>query len=368
MAGEAVLESLLAPIPGTSPTGTDCSGLPAFLKLSADVKKQRQEKVLAAVKAARSASTAANDPGGEEFDSGPGWRSIRQAAQDLLEKKSKDMTLAVWWTEAALSVDGFDGLAAGLSLVDGVVTRYWDSCFPSLSRGDDDKRSGVLGSLERHLEPVVADQALLVLLRPEGERRLTLGDRRRASGPSCPPELKGFDEDWEAARQATPVGELRNRTEAAARCIEALDRLERASRARFRPESVPSFGSLRKTLESIQSLLDAAAPQQGGTADGGSAARGVGGGRTASNGDTAGSRSASLPIASRNEAVRALQEVAAYFRSAEPHSPVPYLLERAVRWSQMPFETLLHDMVQNDQALEEVEKLLRLRKPAAPST
>ena len=46
------------------------------------------------------------------------------------------------------------------------------------------------------------------------------------------------------------------------------------------------------------------------------------------------------PIASRDEAYRRLREVAEFLRKTEPHSPVPPLLDRAVRWGNMSFEKL----------------------------
>jgi predicted component of type VI protein secretion system len=56
------------------------------------------------------------------------------------------------------------------------------------------------------------------------------------------------------------------------------------------------------------------------------------------------------PIASRDDAYRRLREAAEYLRRTEPHSPVPYLVERAVNWGQMPFQEVLRDVLKDDKA------------------
>src|SRR5262249_38234115 len=67
------------------------------------------------------------------------------------------------------------------------------------------------------------------------------------------------------------------------------------------------------------------------------------------------------PIRSREDAFKRLAEVAEYFRKAEPHSPVSYLVERAIKWGQMPLESWLVDVVKNDAVLNEVREILGLK-------
>ena len=63
----------------------------------------------------------------------------------------------------------------------------------------------------------------------------------------------------------------------------------------------------------------------------------------------------------RSDALRELQRIALFFRDTEPHSPIPYLLVRAVRWGQMSFPELLSELIQeNPSALSEISKLTGL--------
>jgi type VI secretion system protein ImpA len=69
------------------------------------------------------------------------------------------------------------------------------------------------------------------------------------------------------------------------------------------------------------------------------------------------------PVASRDEALQHLLRVADYFRKAEPHSPVSYALEQAVRWGRMPLPDLLKDLVSDESVLQEVFKRMGITRP-----
>jgi type VI secretion system protein ImpA len=48
--------------------------------------------------------------------------------------------------------------------------------------------------------------------------------------------------------------------------------------------------------------------------------------------------------------LRRLAAVAEYFRQHEPHSPVSYLVQRAVRWGEMSLEDWLREVI-NDRGV-----------------
>ncbi|MCW8332966.1 type VI secretion system protein TssA [Vibrio paucivorans] len=54
------------------------------------------------------------------------------------------------------------------------------------------------------------------------------------------------------------------------------------------------------------------------------------------------------PIASREQAFHEIRKVAEFFKKNEPHSPIAFLLERAIRWGQLSLPELLQEMVGND--------------------
>nr|HQE08738.1 type VI secretion system protein TssA [Thermomonas sp.] len=68
----------------------------------------------------------------------------------------------------------------------------------------------------------------------------------------------------------------------------------------------------------------------------------------------------SVNLASKESALRALGDIAGYFRRTEPHSPVAYLLERAVAWANMPLEQWLAEVVRDDTTLSSIRERVGL--------
>jgi type VI secretion system protein ImpA len=67
------------------------------------------------------------------------------------------------------------------------------------------------------------------------------------------------------------------------------------------------------------------------------------------------------PITSRADAYRRLTEAADYLLHTEPHSPVPYLVKRAIVWGNMSLAELLQEFIGNADDLVAVHRLLGMR-------
>ena len=65
-------------------------------------------------------------------------------------------------------------------------------------------------------------------------------------------------------------------------------------------------------------------------------------------------------LASKEAALRALGEIAGFFRRTEPHSPVAYLLERAVLWANMPLEQFLAELIRDEGTLSSIRERVGL--------
>ena len=68
----------------------------------------------------------------------------------------------------------------------------------------------------------------------------------------------------------------------------------------------------------------------------------------------------------REDALRLLSEVATFFRRTEPHSPLSYTLEEAVRRARMSLFDLLTEVVPDADQREGMLLRLGVRPPAAP--
>jgi type VI secretion system protein ImpA len=111
---------------------------------------------------------------------------------------------------------------------------------------------------------------------------------------------------------------------------------------------------LKKTLDSIRTLVEKVVKEkrilepdpvldgEAGSASSGEAEGGATGG----------------PLKGRAEALRQLAEVAQYFQRTEPHSPVAYLVQRAIKWGQMPLEVWLEEVIKDGATLGYVKETL----------
>jgi type VI secretion system protein ImpA len=136
----------------------------------------------------------------------------------------------------------------------------------------------------------------------------------------------------------------------------ALKALDKQMDARFSRQT-PGLGSLTKTLEGIRTLLEKVVkekrieePDPSDVAEGaeaetaGGAAGGPGG-----------------AIRARDQALAQLAQVADYFRRTEPHSPVSYLVQRAIAWGQMPLDAWLVDVIKDNSVLAGLRETLGLK-------
>jgi type VI secretion system protein ImpA len=102
-----------------------------------------------------------------------------------------------------------------------------------------------------------------------------------------------------------------------------------------------------------------AVPGQGGEREGAPAPSGPFAGQP---GSPAGGGGAGGPITSRTDAYVRLTEAADYLLRTEPHSPVPYLVKRAISWGNMSLAELLYEFVGNTDDLVAIQRLLGMRE------
>ena len=86
-------------------------------------------------------------------------------------------------------------------------------------------------------------------------------------------------------------------------------------------------------------------------------------GETAAKGSAAASQEAGGvgQARSRDEAFRTLLQAADFFKRTEPHSPVAYLLEQAVRWGRMPLPDLWAELIPEEDYRRQLFKLVGIR-------
>jgi type VI secretion system protein ImpA len=333
------MTALLDPIPGDNPSG-------AYL---------RYEPIYDQIKEARR----------EDDDLPQGdWQTDRKTADpalvirlatDALTKKTKDLQLAAWLTEALLRRDGFGGLEQGLRLCHQLVVQYWDTLYPELEDGDAEMRAAPLEWIGLKLDTAVRLAGLNAdhhsLLDYRVSRRVPT--KEEAESDSVKQEVrtaaiadgKVTPEDFEASFLATSKEWYRTLVAHLDGAAAALIELDSACAERF-GHVAPSFMALRDALKEVRQLAgqlfarklelepDAADDTNGISLSAAISEAGVESGAPAAAGGPARGGMPAAPR-SREESALWIAAAAAQVRRERPTDPTAYLILRGLRWGEL---------------------------------
>jgi type VI secretion system protein ImpA len=345
------LERLLAPIPGDLPCGRNLRLVPGDMTFASLETMRREE-----------------DPA---FDlAGKGktadWKGVVAKCDEALTSKSKDLQLAAYFAEGLARTQGFTGLREGLRVVHGLVELHWDQIHPGFEDGEivPGVRAKWLSWIGSSAEFRSTVKRIPISAVPGAPARswLDYEESRRVDEASMLSDKTAFNEhvqagrisgeEWKAALASTSLDHLANVAADVRACHEQLGKLGALCEDKLGADS-PSFLALEDILEECLGQLDRLIAQRTPAADEAPAAPGA-----------PAKAAATGPIKAREDAYRQLREVADYLRRTEPHSPVSYLIDRAVRWGQLPFQDLLRDVLKhNEDARTTVLETLGLAEP-----
>jgi type VI secretion system protein ImpA len=275
---------------------------------------------------------------------------------DLLTKKTKDLQLAAWLTEALLKQKGFGGLKDGLALCHGLVDKFWDTLYPELEDGDAQSRGAPLGFIGTKLEipvkliPVVEKQTYCLLdyeqAREVGYEELAKADDAKKRRAQAVKEGKLTPEVFDKTFEETPKKFYAQAEKDLDACLQNLSELTKTCDEKFGVEG-PAFGPLKTALEAERHLIhgllqkkrekepdpvEAVPTEAAPGAEGEAATAGAGG--PVRTGVLISVETSSEPP-DRVEAISKVADAAAFLRRREPHSPASYLMLRGLRWGEL---------------------------------
>jgi type VI secretion system protein ImpA len=350
------LEALLAPIPGDSPQGIDIREDFSAASPYNRLRDARSE--------ARDAERGQDAGEADVRDPTPSWRSIRELALTTLAATTKDLEVAAWLTEALVRSHGLAGLAAGAQLMKGLAERYWDGLFPLPDDYGMETRVAPVtglngrdgnGSLIQPLYKLVlfnrTDGAPVAYYQYRQSEQLgTLeGERRQQRIDAGVVPLETLERDARAAGGGLFAGLLSDAQAARDAWQTMADLLDEKAGA-----DGPSTTAVRDLLSGIIDVATRYAPAD---ITGGGAAEPSAGGEATGIAPTPGQ------AASREEALRALAGIASFFRRTEPHSPLSYTLDEAVRRGRMSWPELLAEVVADADTRNSILTHLGIRPP-----
>lgn len=280
------------------------------------------------------------------------WSKVAQLGQKALVERSKDLQIAVWLCEAWLKLYGVPGLTLGVRLCHQLMVRFWNTLYPLIEEGESSSR---VAPLEYLSQRVSGRLKLIPLTDPVGEKAaLTWIDWERAlrnekvpSGKEAilPLHVLGAAAATRPRFYSTLFHEL---TELDA----AAKELEDGVVAKL-PDQPATLRLLRSLIHDIQVLIAQYTPAEVSPEVARSEAAHPSGSSDESAQDeqkaeaTMDTREETVtgPIRSRTQAYQRLAEAAEYLQRTEPHSPVPYLVKRAISWGNMDLIQLLNELV-----------------------
>ncbi|HKP87052.1 MAG TPA: type VI secretion system protein TssA [Blastocatellia bacterium] len=359
------IEALLAPIPGANPAGENLqySGLHDEIR-----EARRADDDLEQGDWKRDLKVA-------------DWHQVFSLSTEALIDKTKDLQVSAWLAEALVKMHGLAGLRDGLRLMRRLHEEYWDNLFPEIDEDDLDARANALSLMDRQTAIGIKDAQITSagtgpnfsyrnyeeskqIEIPEDLGALTDEQAARVEEMKAriAEEGKLGSEDWSKAKAATRRAFFEELYALLNECWAEYQSLDQVMDEKFGRQT-PGLGDLRKTLDAIRTLVGnivkekrISEPYPGEAeeaADG--AGEGDEGAARYGPSSTAGS------IKARQDAFRRLAEVADYFRKTEPHSPVAYLVQRAIKWGQMPLETWLEDVIKDGLVLGQLRETLGLK-------
>ena len=304
------------------------------------------------------------------------YRKVKDLVIPALSTQTKDLQLAVWLCEALVKQDGFVGLRDGLDLLRLLHEHFWESLHPEIDEGDMEGRANAISWFESTCGLAIKGAKVT------GSSGYSYIDWEDSKVFDIPEGLESFStEDQvkynqlreQAERERRVTADMWRKEWAATRrafaeevnfvikeCFESLKALVTVVDEKYDRNQVPSLLNLKKSLDDIELLIKklleekrAEEPDESDEAEATEPANGDG--RAPG---VAGPGAPAGAIQNRRDALKRLDEIAEFFRKTEPHSPVAYLVQRAVKWGHMPLENWLQDVIKDETILYQLRQTL----------
>ena len=334
-------EGLLNPIPGENPSGQNLRYDPVYDKIR-EARRAEEELQLS-----------------EEASKKDVWaRAIKKAdfvqvlklSTEALSKRTKDLQIAAWLTEALLVQEKIAGLTQGINLIRGLLENFWDTLYPEIEDGDLEMRFGPIewvgARLDIQVRRVPLTKNKLDWFKFQESRRIGYeadaqgNDAKMAARQAAIEEKKCTGEEFDDAARNTGESYYRQLTADLVAAVESVNALETLCDEKFGREA-PNFANLKKALEDLQDTVrefwkpaEEKGPE-GEVATEEAEAVFSNQGVTAAAAPARKRAVASEEPADPEDAVRRMVALARYLRVANAASPVPYMVLRGLRWGEL---------------------------------
>ena len=303
------------------------------------------------------------------------WSFVAEKSVQLLTDKTKDIRLLTWLTEAWTNLYGFEGLIKGLELSHRVLEQFWLKLHPEIEDDDLDQRLGLLQGFTTQLPgliknvPLINIQPFYSLAQYEKFLHLQNVRRKQAEDSDSVEASLELDQFNQALFNTSRTFQYQNYQQFQ-EILQHWNIIKQVLDSLMELEA-PSFANVDSQLENIQMNLKKIYKAESFGSNTNTAPM--------ENTDTqvqtpiaTATESYAAPVVqtqsfqpqpqshlqNREQAMRVLQDIADYFQTNEPHSPVSYMLQKTIKWSQMPLHEWLTQVIKNDNPLDSIQELL----------
>ena len=312
------------------------------------------------------------------------WDFVKNQCAELLSHTSKDMKLALWYVDALSHTDHLAGISQGLSLLQTLNDDYWLTMYPPLDGEEEsmDIRAGLLSWFVKALTDDIKQLSLAdtkvesynynyyLTARDHDKQRqqnpdsetsnqLTLSDYNHA--------IKNSNETWQKALMSN----LNKVTEQWQALTDQLNDLMGMD--------APVFAPVTDLLMALKQHLHPLLPEyadttnsisQEGVADTVNSTDDHESTKSNGNKSLASTKNVTLTDfnpsnrdhqSNRRQALKLLAQIQEYFATNEPHSPVTFLLGRAIDWADMPLDQWLAHIIKNEDQLSMISDMVGIQ-------
>ncbi|ATN09882.1 type VI secretion system protein TssA [Pseudomonas sp. FDAARGOS_380] len=318
---------LLTAVSATSPCGEDMEYDAQFLQLERDAKGQPERSMGDSILPA--------EP--------PEWRSIQQQSLDLLQR-SKDLRITHFLLQSTLALQGVAGLAEVLTLIDALLRQYWAELHPRLDADDDNDptvRINALTGLTCETNIRLLRESILTRSRTFGP--VTLRAALNASGLQSFADEQLGNQQLNAAFLDSDPEQLQATRDALSAARAACEAIEQQVNDQVGSAQGVDLSALKQPLKQALQLLNQAVPGTDSSSDPEAVSE-----DNAPSVDNAAAPAAPRPsgdIATRDDVLRSLDKILAYYTRHEPSSPLPVLLTRAKNLVHADFAAIVRNLI-----------------------
>lgn len=341
------INKLLAPISAELPCGVAAEEFPAYNEISY-LRKSDEE--------------GNNDDRGWSFQPRQAeWAKVKSSIINMLENDSKDLQLLCWLAESLMQLFSLPGLSEGISIINSSLIKYWD-CLHPFGKNNEPYREGLLNGLDRliarylHIFPLDADKEISL----SNWNRVQTFEQRIVKNPELKDSLlkqkyiplKEWKRKVAVFLQSYPakIDTVTSQLDILYDELEKIDASVKKYSECINDVFKETFSRIHEIHDFIRQLFpvsDGVTLENNIMPEGTEIENfGTSGGDMANSCENIDGKIAY--IQQRALSISQLKDIITIFRDNEPSSPVPYLLERAIRWANMNMLEFLADIYNNE--------------------